>query len=84
MLLDLSQQGARIEAGRKFALEQKLWLAIEDRPARFGCVRWRRGYGHGLVLQQSFRLDELAGYALALQPFGGAGPVVAPALERTG
>jgi hypothetical protein len=84
LLLDLSQHGARIEAGRKFALEQKLWLAIGDRPARFGCVRWRRGYRHGLVLQQSFRLDELAGYALALQPFDGAGSVVPPALERTG
>lgn len=71
VLLDLSQQGARIEAGRKFAIEQKLWLDIEGMPPRFGCVRWREGYAHGLVLQQSLRLEELAGLALALQPFGG-------------
>ena len=76
VLLDLSQQGARIEAGRKFALEQKLWLAVDGQPERFGCVRWRTGYTHGLVLQQSFRLDELAYYALALQPFGAADPTV--------
>lgn len=72
MLLDLSQQGARIETGRKFALEQKLWLAVEGLPARFGCVRWRHGYTHGLVLQQSLGLDQLARLAFALQPCGGA------------
>jgi hypothetical protein len=78
VLLDLSQQGARIEAGRKFALEQKLWLAAGNLPRRFGCVRWRRGYTHGLVLQQSFPLDELARHAFALQPFAEAsmGPAV--------
>jgi hypothetical protein len=69
VLRDLSQQGACIEAGRKFALEQMLWLEVEGLPPRFGCVRWRRGYAHGLVLQQSFSLDELARHALALQPF---------------
>jgi hypothetical protein len=70
MLLDLSQQGARVEAGRKLALEQKLWLAVEGLPERFGCVRWRSGYAHGIVLQQGLALDELARFALALQPFG--------------
>lgn len=79
VLLDLSQQGARIEAGRKFAIEQKLWLALEGLPERIGCVRWRSGYTHGLVLQQSFRLDELAQYALMLQPFGATDPT-APAM----
>jgi hypothetical protein len=79
MLLDLSQQGARVEAGRKLALEQKLWLAVEGLPERFGCVRWRGGYSHGLVLQQGLALDELARCALALQPFGGADP--APSLS---
>lgn len=69
VLLDLSQQGARIEAGRTFALEQKLWLAVEGQPQRFGCVRWRTGYTHGLVLQQGLRLDELAQHALDLQPY---------------
>jgi hypothetical protein len=85
VLLDLSQQGARIEAGRKFAIEQKLWLAIEGQPQRFGCVRWRSGYTHGLVLQQSLKLDELAHYALALQPFD-ADPTVpeAAAVARYG
>ncbi len=83
VLLDLSQQGARIDAGRMFALEQKVVLAVEGQPRRFGCVRWRKGYTHGLVLQHSFRLDELANYALALQPFGATDPTVpAPAALR--
>ena len=78
VLLDLSQQGARVETGRKFAIEQKLWLSVDGQPDRFGCVRWRSGYTHGLVLQRSFKLDELAHYALALQPFGATDPT-APA-----
>jgi hypothetical protein len=83
MLLDLSQQGARIEAGRKFALEQKLWLSVEGQPPRFGCVRWRRGYTHGLVLQQSLGLEQLARCALALQPFAPepSGGAAAPAMR---
>jgi hypothetical protein len=79
MLLDLSQQGARIEAGRKLAIEQKLWLAIEGHPERFGSVRWREAYTHGLVLQQGFRLDEFAQYAYALQPFAPTDPAPAAA-----
>jgi hypothetical protein len=79
MLLDLSQQGARIEAGRKLAVEQKLWLGIEGQPERFGCVRWRDAYTHGLVLQQSFPLDEFAQYAMALQPFAPIDPAPASA-----
>lgn len=78
MLLDLSQQSARIEAGRKFALEQKLWLTVSDLPQRFGCVRWRNGYSHGLVLQQGLSLDELARHAFALQPFGAPSPATVP------
>lgn len=84
VLLDLSQQGARVEAGRKLAIEQKLWLAVEGQPQRFGCVRWRSGYSHGLVLQQGFRLDELALYALALQPFDGSAPDAVSGLVRYG
>ena len=81
VLLDLSQQGARIEAGRKFALAQKIRVVIDDETSRLACVRWRSGYTHGLVLQESFKLDELAHHALALQPF--ASPVTTPtALNR--
>lgn len=82
MLLDLSQQGACIEAGRKFAIEQKLWLGVEGLPERFGCVRWRSAYTHGLVLQQSLRLDELAHCAFALQPYAPVDPA-ASALARS-
>jgi hypothetical protein len=84
VLLDLSQHGARVETGRKFALEQKLWLAVDGQPPRFGCVRWRQGYAHGLVLQQSLRLEELAQYALDLQPYPAGDPGVAETAARYG
>ena len=76
-VLDLSQQGARIDADRKLALRQKLWLAVDGLPRRFGAVRWRKGNAHGLVLQQGLRLDELAQHAFALQPFAPANLAVA-------
>lgn len=74
VLLDISQQGARFEAGRKFALEQKVRISIDGLSSRLGCVRWRADYTHGLVLQQTFKLDELANFALALQPFDATDP----------
>lgn len=88
VLLDVSQQGARIEAGRKFAHEQMVRIAIDGQTSRLGCIRWRSGYTHGIVLQQSFKLDELAHFALALQPFAAIGvdpdPCAASLAQRYG
>jgi hypothetical protein len=69
MLANLSQHGACIEAARQLAIFEQLRLEIEGLPPRIGHVRWRKGLTHGLVFQQSFRLDEFARHAFMLQPF---------------
>jgi hypothetical protein len=69
MLVNMSQQGACIEAGGEIPVGQQLRLEVPGMPLRFGHVCWRRKHAHGLVFQQAFRLDELARYAFELQPF---------------
>lgn len=69
MLIDLSQQGACIETGSQIPLGQQIRLEVEGLPVRFGHVRWRKGFTHGLVFQQGMRLDDFARHALALQPY---------------
>jgi hypothetical protein len=82
MLVNISQQGACIEASGELAVKQQVRLEVPGLPLRFGHVCWRRKYKHGLVFQQSFRLDELARYAFELQPFAPE-PVVEAAGEMT-
>ncbi len=65
---DLSQQGARIESTRHLAMDQQLRLEIARMAPIFVKVRWRRHPAYGLVLQQTFQLDELARLAALLQP----------------
>ena len=68
MLVNLSQHGARIETGTPLALSERLRLDVPGLPPRVGNVRWRKGFAHGLVFQQAFRLDEFAQHAFRLQP----------------
>lgn len=69
VLVNISQQGACIEASGELALRQQVRLEVAGLPLRFGHVCWRRKHAHGLVFQQSFRFDELARHVFALQPF---------------
>ena len=64
---NLSQQGARIECGRRMAIEQIVRLRAEDLPEVRAKVRWRRGYEYGLVFEDTFMLDEFAALAARLQ-----------------
>jgi len=68
MLVNISQQGAGIEMSGEIPVGQQVRLEVPGLPLRFGHVCWRRGHAHGLVFQQSFRLDELAGHLFDLQP----------------
>lgn len=65
---DLSQQGAQIESTRHLAMDQQLRLEIQQMEPLFAKVRWRRHPAYGLVFEQTFRLDEFARLAAALQP----------------
>ncbi len=72
-LVDLSQLGARIETDRHLALGQQIRLEVEGLPERFAKVCWRSGKAYGLVLQQSFGLEELAQLLCRAQPWPLAG-----------
>ena len=69
MLVNISQQGACIELSREIAVGQQVRLESPGLPLRFGHVCWRKKYAHGLVFQQSIRLDDLACRLLDLQPY---------------
>lgn len=60
MIRDISQQGARIDCDRPLAIDQHVRLKAHGLSEIFASVRWKAGFGHGLVLQRCFRLDELA------------------------
>lgn len=57
---DISQQGARIDSERVLMQGQHVRLKGHGLSEIFASVRWKDGISHGLVFQQSFRLDELA------------------------
>lgn len=60
IIRDLSQNGARIESERTLMIDQHVRLKARGMPEVFASVRWKTGTRHGLVFQQSFRLDALA------------------------
>lgn len=66
-LCDLSQHGALVELDTRIALGQSVRLECPGLPVLHGRVRWRRERAHGLVFQESFRLDDLARRVAALQ-----------------
>jgi hypothetical protein len=69
MMVNLSQQGAGIEASGEIPVGQLVRFEVPGLPLRFGHVCWRRKFAHGLAFQNAFRLDELARLAFDLQPF---------------
>lgn len=66
-LIDLSQKGARIAADCHLAVSQQITLDIPGMGPIPAKVRWRGKDGYGLVLEHTFRLDELASFAFDLQ-----------------
>ncbi len=66
-LVDLSQQGARIELGSQLDPLQVVRLEVPGLPLRFGQVRWRDGFAHGLFFDRPMRLDEFARHIHAVQ-----------------
>ncbi len=83
-LIDLSQKGARITADCHLAVSQNIALDIPGIGAIPAKVRWRGKDGYGLVLEQTFRLDELASFAFDLQhsAVSGAHPAATPSGSR--
>lgn len=57
---NLSQHGARIECDAFLALGQRVRLEVQGMPSRTAKISWRREGAYGLVLEETFRLEELA------------------------
>ncbi|MCB2074853.1 MAG: PilZ domain-containing protein [Novosphingobium sp.] len=68
-LVNLSQQGARIETGSQIEVGEYARLEVDGLPVRFGQICWRDEFSHGLAFDQAFRLEEFARHLHALQPF---------------
>lgn len=66
-LLNLSQNGVAIEIEESLALRQPVQLEASGMSRSHGRVLWRRGKLHGIVLQEGFRMDELARLVVRLQ-----------------
>jgi hypothetical protein len=66
-ILDISRQGARIEAPEKLAIGQKFLLEARELPVFEATVCWRRMPEYGVVFSQLMGLDELAQRAERLE-----------------
>ena len=64
---NISQHGARITCATFLALGQRLRLEGQGVPPRTATVSWRRDGAYGLVLEETFRLEELAQLNARLQ-----------------
>jgi hypothetical protein len=76
---NISQQGARIECGRRLAIEQIVRLRAEDLPEVRAKVRWRRANEYGLIFEDTFQLADFAALTAKLQD--AAGTARAPAFN---
>jgi PilZ domain len=59
-LRDISQHGVLLDCDEMLAVGLAVEVEGAGLPALSGRIRWRSRRAHGLVLQRSFRLDELA------------------------
>jgi hypothetical protein len=66
-VLNLSQQGARIECDSLLAIEQPLRLCSDPLPEVRARVRWRRDREYGLAFDDTFSLSQLALFAAGVQ-----------------
>jgi len=64
---NLSQQGARVEARSRFALDQRVQLELKGLPAIRAVVRWRKDHEYGLAFVDTFQFAELARLVATLQ-----------------
>lgn len=82
-VLNVSQQGARIQSSELLAIDQPLRIVSEILPEVRARVRWRKGDVHGLVFDDTFSLSQLALFAAGAQdPSLIAAPACAAALRR--
>ncbi|MCT2559906.1 PilZ domain-containing protein [Tsuneonella sp. YG55] len=69
-VVNVSQQGARIECSELLAIDQPLRIVSDILPEVRARVRWRKGDVHGLVFDDTFSLNQLALFAAGAQDPG--------------
>ena len=69
-ILNLSQQGARIESDALLAIDETICLEGHDLGDVHAKVRWRKGREYGLVFDDTFSLQDFARLAARLQAPG--------------
>lgn len=69
VLRDIGTGGIGVALSSELALRQAVRLAIAGIPDCYARVAWRRGAAHGLVFEQQLKINELAQWAITLQPF---------------
>lgn len=77
-LRDISQQGAAIVCAIHLAIAEQVRLECPPLPAIIAKVRWRREPLYGLVLERTFRFDELARLTGPLQGTAQTATIVMP------
>jgi hypothetical protein len=70
-LIDLSQQGAKVLCGDRFAIDQRVKLSgatgLVGLPEVNAKVRWRRENAYGLVFEDTFQFGDMARIVAGLQ-----------------
>ena len=64
---NLSQYGMRIDCAARLAIDQVVRIDAEQLPSLTGRIRWRGRNAYGLVLDHTFRFEELARLVGVLQ-----------------
>jgi hypothetical protein len=81
MLVNLSAQGACIEAGRRLSVGTPVRIEIAGKASRFAHVCWRKDYRHGLAFQEAIPFQQFAELALELQPYDAEPAAADPVTE---
>ncbi|MXO65782.1 PilZ domain-containing protein [Altericroceibacterium endophyticum] len=67
VILDISQQGARIACSQHLAIDQPLRLEADCLPVISAKVRWRKNGAYGLVFTDTLKFGDLASVAAEIQ-----------------
>ena len=66
-VVNISQQGARLECAGKLAIDQNIRIEGEGLRETRAKVRWRRDEEYGVVFDDTFSLRDFAGFVARLQ-----------------
>lgn len=60
LVMNLSQQGARVETHQRLSVDQRIRILARDLGEISAVVRWRRGNAYGVIFDTTFTLEQFA------------------------